>query len=155
MGDKTRGLFGKFNISRTDGSDKVGSKHQGCEYFVLDATHDPIAIVALRAYADAAVLAGYELLAADLEKMIERGTLRRALEESVKLQSHYAKLLNMHDGGTRLQFENASAWLDRLAFTVPDLAHIQVPQRCLRQPSMQRQRTIVRKSRRQRIRTEP
>jgi hypothetical protein len=30
-----------------------------------------------------------------------------ALEESVKLQSHYAKLLNMHDGGKRLEFKNA------------------------------------------------
>ena len=41
--------------------------------------------------------------------------LRDALESSVKLQSHYAKLLNMHDGGTRLYFENADAWMARLA----------------------------------------
>jgi hypothetical protein len=37
-----------------------------------------------------------------------------ALEESVKLQSHYASILNMHDGGERLQFETARDWLDRL-----------------------------------------
>jgi hypothetical protein len=30
----------------------------------------------------------------------ERDRLRRALEESVRLQSHYAELLNMHDGRT-------------------------------------------------------
>ena len=40
--------------------------------------------------------------------------LREALEESVKLQSHYAGLLNMHDGGQRIQFANADAWLKRL-----------------------------------------
>jgi hypothetical protein len=38
-----------------------------------------------------------------------------ALERSVKLQSHYAELLNMHDGGQRLQFASADAWLARLA----------------------------------------
>jgi NTP pyrophosphatase (non-canonical NTP hydrolase) len=44
-----RGLFKKFDVRRVDGSDK----HQGCEYFVLDLTHDPAAIVALRSYAQA------------------------------------------------------------------------------------------------------
>jgi hypothetical protein len=44
---------------------------------------------------------------------IER--LRYALEESVKLQSHYAMLLNMWDGGERMQFDSAQVWLDRLA----------------------------------------
>ena len=37
-----------------------------------------------------------------------------ALEESVKLQSHYAKLINMHDGGQRMQFKDATEWLLRL-----------------------------------------
>ena len=40
--------------------------------------------------------------------------LRVALEESVKLQSHYAELLNFHDGGERMGFENAKAWMERL-----------------------------------------
>lgn len=40
--------------------------------------------------------------------------LRQALEESVKLQTHYADLLNMHDGGSRLTFTDADAWLARL-----------------------------------------
>lgn len=43
---------------------------------------------------------------------IER--LRRALDESVKLQSHYAKLLNIHDGGERMQFTDREEWLRRL-----------------------------------------
>jgi len=37
-----------------------------------------------------------------------------ALEESVKLQSHYASLLNMHDNGERIQFKDAKEWLFRL-----------------------------------------
>lgn len=39
---------------------------------------------------------------------------RIALEESVKLQSHYAALLNDYDGGARLRFDSAEAWVDRL-----------------------------------------
>ena len=38
-----------------------------------------------------------------------------ALRESVKLQTHYAELLNMHDGGKRMAFTDAVAWMDRLA----------------------------------------
>ena len=45
----------------------------------------------------------------------ENERLREALKESVGLQSHYAELLNMHDGGQRLPFANVEAWLDRLA----------------------------------------
>ncbi len=37
-----------------------------------------------------------------------------ALEQSVRLQSHYAGLLNDYDGGKRLTFEDANAWMDRL-----------------------------------------
>lgn len=41
-------------------------------------------------------------------------TLRGALAESVKLQAHYADLLNMHDGGQRQIFPTVEAWLARL-----------------------------------------
>lgn len=41
--------------------------------------------------------------------------LHRALDESVKLQSHYAGLLNQYDGGQRLQFADADEWIKRLA----------------------------------------
>lgn len=40
--------------------------------------------------------------------------LMRALIESVKLQSHYAMLLNMHDGGERHQFSSVAEWIERL-----------------------------------------
>lgn len=48
-----QGLYRKFDVRRTDGSDATGEKHDGCEYFVLDLTHDPHAIPALCAYAQA------------------------------------------------------------------------------------------------------
>lgn len=38
----------------------------------------------------------------------------KALEESVKLQSHYAALLNQYDGGNRMGFSDAEAWCNRL-----------------------------------------
>ncbi len=40
--------------------------------------------------------------------------LESALAESVKLQSHYAMLLNAYDGGKRLQFTGPTAWMARL-----------------------------------------
>lgn len=52
MGDKSRGMYRKFWVKRTDGNDGPGKKHDGCEYFVLDLTHDPHAIPAVLAYAD-------------------------------------------------------------------------------------------------------
>ena len=72
MGDRTRGLYGKFRVSRTDGSDAPGGKHDGCDYFVLDLTHDPFAIPALAAYANAC-RAAYPLLTADLDAKMVRG----------------------------------------------------------------------------------
>lgn len=60
-----QGLYRKFEVSRTDGSDQPGGKHDGCEYFVLDVTHDPHAKTALAAYA-LAVKTTHPALAADL-----------------------------------------------------------------------------------------
>lgn len=71
MGDKTRGLYHKFNVERTDGSSEPGRKHDGCEYFVLDLMHDKHAIPALQAYARS-ILREYPLLADDLLKRLER-----------------------------------------------------------------------------------
>lgn len=36
------------------------------------------------------------------------------LVQSLKLQSHYAELLNMHDGGERIGFKTPKEWLERL-----------------------------------------
>lgn len=40
--------------------------------------------------------------------------LTKALQQSLELQSHYAWLLNFHDGGGRIGFKTVEAWLDRL-----------------------------------------
>jgi hypothetical protein len=57
-----------------------------------------------------------ELIAAALQSERSAATdkARRALEESVKLQSHYAALLNDYDGGKRLTFASADEWIARL-----------------------------------------
>lgn len=43
-----------------------------------------------------------------------RDEIEIALRNSVKLQSHYADLLNMYAGGNRLEFPSAEHWMDRL-----------------------------------------
>ena len=43
--------------------------------------------------------------------------LYHALEESLKLQAHYAELLNMHDGGQRMIFKTINEWVARLRKT--------------------------------------
>lgn len=65
MGDRTRGLYEKFMVERRDGSSDPGGKHEDCEYYVLDLTHDKYAVPALRAYAEHCN-EEYPLLAADL-----------------------------------------------------------------------------------------
>jgi hypothetical protein len=70
MGDPTRGIYEKFTVRRNDRTDEIGGKHYGCEYFVLDLTHDPHAKAALRAYADSCE-SDYSLLAADLRRLAD------------------------------------------------------------------------------------
>jgi hypothetical protein len=68
--EQERGIYRKFNVTRTDGSSEPGGKHAECSYFVLDLRHDPFAIPALQAYADACAET-YPGLADDLQSMIE------------------------------------------------------------------------------------
>lgn len=65
MGDKTRGLYNKFTVIRSDGKDNISGKHHSCEYFVLDMTHDKYALPAIAAYARSCKVE-YPLLAAHL-----------------------------------------------------------------------------------------
>lgn len=51
----------------------------------------------------------------NLEDLIkENKELKIALEKSLTLQRHYAKLLNSYDGGERIVFNSAEEWLARL-----------------------------------------
>ena len=54
---------------------------------------------------------GYELAFKRNDKLL------KALDESVKLQSHYAGVLNAWDGGQRRQFSGAADWYQRLSET--------------------------------------
>ena len=65
MGDKTRGMYQKFVVTRTDDKSEPGQKHDGCFYFVLDCDHDPHALRALEAYRRSCQK-DYPLLAADI-----------------------------------------------------------------------------------------
>jgi hypothetical protein len=66
--EKTLGLLPKYTVTRNN--DPVG-KHDDCKFFVLDPTHDPLAIGALIHYAEAANAAGYEALHGDLLRLIQ------------------------------------------------------------------------------------
>lgn len=69
MGDKTKGLYKKYKVERTDGTDQIGEKHFGCWHYVLDINHDPYALPALAAYAEACKNE-YPLLSKDLEQLV-------------------------------------------------------------------------------------
>jgi len=45
---------------------------------------------------------------------IERDAIKNALEQLISLSTHYAKLLNMYDGGKRIGFKNADEWMERV-----------------------------------------
>ena len=65
------GIYRKFEVSRTDGSSESGRKHENCQYFVLDLTHDKFSKTAITAYADACE-SEYPELARDLRETVGR-----------------------------------------------------------------------------------
>lgn len=73
---KALGIYGKFTVTRNDGQSAPGEKHERCDYFVLDITHDPFALPALQAYAEACRAGGYAQLADDLDTMRQMRVLR-------------------------------------------------------------------------------
>lgn len=80
MDKRSKGIYNKFMVSRTDSKDEPGQKHDGCDYFVLDLTHDPFAMPALKAYAEAC-RAEYPLLARDLEAKLAATLSAREAQE--------------------------------------------------------------------------
>jgi hypothetical protein len=69
MNKEKMGLYGKFQVSRTDGKSEPGKKHANCNYFVIDITHDPFALPALKAYAKACA-EEYPILSKDLKEIV-------------------------------------------------------------------------------------
>jgi hypothetical protein len=70
VGDKTRGIYKKFLVSRFDKTDELGGKHHRCQYFVLDCSHDPHAKAALEAY-EKSCREEYPLLAKDIRTILD------------------------------------------------------------------------------------
>ena len=67
-------IYDKFHVARKDPAAHV--RHVGCQYFVLDLTHDPAALYAIEAYADACQ-GDRPGLASDLRQVAMRSQLRR------------------------------------------------------------------------------
>lgn len=67
---RSRGIYEKYRVERTDGSSASGGKHEGCEYFVLDMGCDPHAIPALLAYAESCKT-DYPQLARDIRSRVQ------------------------------------------------------------------------------------
>jgi hypothetical protein len=66
-GCEDQGLFAKFHVARTDGQSEPGGRHEGCCYFPLDLTCDPLAREVAMSYArQAAVQEGRTRLALEL-----------------------------------------------------------------------------------------
>ena len=78
-----QGLFRKFDVRRTDGSDQPGSKHHGCRYFVLDVDHDAYASAALTAYA-AVCETTHPELARDLREKWSTSAVQAASQEKAE-----------------------------------------------------------------------
>jgi hypothetical protein len=96
---ENQGLFRKFEVRRTDGSDAPGGKHYECRYFVLDVDHDPYAIVALSAYASACE-STHPALALDLrEKWGARGPVNASLLKRLRqYEGHQSETTACYNG---------------------------------------------------------
>lgn len=65
------GLYNKYFVKRVDNKDLPGNKHENCQYFVLDVTHDLHALPALLAYANSCNQQHPEL-SKDLKKLVKK-----------------------------------------------------------------------------------
>lgn len=79
LSNEAQGLYNKFEVYRRDGSSELGGKHEGCDYFVLDLSHDPYAAETLWYYAGACAQS-HPLLSQDLKDRV-RGHYNQLDEE--------------------------------------------------------------------------
>ncbi len=68
LDDRARGLYPRYELKRLDGTP---GKHNKCDFFVLDLTHDKHAAPALLSYAMSAQADGFKQLADDLFSKIQ------------------------------------------------------------------------------------
>lgn len=76
-------LYRKFDVVRTDGESAPGKRHDGCDYFVLDLTHDKFARFAIESYASACERE-FPILAADIMSKVRQIIERDCRPESRK-----------------------------------------------------------------------
>ena len=74
IGDKNRGIYKKFEVTRTDGKSAPGEKHENCRYFVIDLDHDQFAGPAIQAYANACK-DEYPALSRDLLSIVDENMI--------------------------------------------------------------------------------
>ena len=104
MPDQEKGVYDKYKVERTDGRSKLGEKHHGCRYFVLDLDHDPHAVAALEAYVGSCG-DDYPELASDLAYAVSQIEQHR---EGVEFTQ---KQLGCEDpGGLDLGFVDGHVW---------------------------------------------
>lgn len=108
--DKTRGLYHKFNIARTDGSSGPGGKHEDCRYYVLDLDHDPHAKAAIRAYADSC-RSDYPELAADLGRLFPNDGIEALVSPSPPVTGSDPTVCQLC--GVRGWIDSSPAWGNR------------------------------------------
>ena len=116
-----QGVFRKFNVQRTDGSDQPGGKHHGCEYFVLDVAHDQHAKPALEAYAVACATT-HPQLSADMRERY--GLQAQAAAEPVNAWQIFGMdgepMFIQQDEASAKRYEDAGHTVKRLSyFTTP------------------------------------
>lgn len=70
------GLYKKYHVRRADGMEGPGTKHNNCQYFVLDLSHDKYGITGALAYADACE-AEFPILAQQLRQLCAQEEQRR------------------------------------------------------------------------------
>ena len=86
MDKRQKGIYHKYFLSRTDGTDAPGQKHESCDYYVLDLTHDPYARPAIIAYGSACAIE-FPQLSADLLAKAEHVPTTIVSEAAEKRQS--------------------------------------------------------------------
>jgi hypothetical protein len=119
MGDKSRGIYQKFIVTRTDGKSESGEKHDGCFYFVLDVDHDKHAIPALKSYMVAALADGYVELAFDVGKIVKAAEQSEADSVVKAVEGYLVEARNNRD-----QHEAMSDLWKKLDVRCAEIAHV-------------------------------
>ena len=116
--DKTKGIYNKFYVERTDGQSAMGCKHDGCDYFVLDLTHDKHAPAAIQAYANSC-RSEYPALASDLNAKFPRSTQQHDAETVERVAKDLLHIMQDAEGTPISAYELASTLAEQAIAAMP------------------------------------